>query len=1415
ESPYPFSQLKYVQVVPGIKKNQDRFVVIAGYSPSTDKNLPENVQAGELTSTSFRMVPVYQDNDARLNVEKSAEKKLVPSEVNSRELSNRLAVDQDGNFYWVVKPEIANDDPKFRLLDLFQSKEVYPNGRNKGLKISYGDDAKKAGLAVEEEPESARPDNPWHILAKPDLKRFTEYNFDEKNLKKLQDESKAYPLLAETLDATADPTRPPIHQVIIVTDEQKVFVKQLMLQHYTHRDKGLFRYENQKLMVSIFDPNHATQHDVLQNLTDLADNEWRERAILIADAADLEKSLRPGGEDTETLKGLVESKDISDPSDLPHILDLFSREGRVGSYQEFDQTPSTVHRFSEIILATPTEWERLKKSDEGSGYNLESRFAMNSEFLHSSWRVWPAETSKSKPEIQRFLIQAASPLDYDVFPEPLDTLEKLSDPKVPASHKIYIVPAELKPLFMKVLYRSYAAKNDQARGERKWSQYNTHLKVFHFDKYDATQKNVFLNYRAMHRSATDDRSILIADLEAVKQTGRPMPSEGAEGFLINDPALNRKEENGFVDEPKGMAKQIPPHALWIFDTEGQRISTHDYEKFKQSDRKISTLLIGTEEEWEAIQNDLQLESKFGLAEQYQVARLSPRSDTVRRKLVNQIFQRPEISALNYRCEFDKTLRVSTLDPQAQLTAYLVNRTELLAQQLGQESTTAFMKVLSELTRSLVEDQIFRRTKLMEKSFIERLLTRVFNIPLNLLTLAPDDPQVILNNKREAAFALQNAGYLGPLELKYQFIEALSAQIHGGDSGRNVQSSVIIYGDTSTGKTFLVETLFKVLKLKLYDRYNPNDEAANAMIVKVPDIDPDDIDEEIEHIENFLSLPQGFRGYLFFDDIHKARNEVVLQKLIGFQNRLFEAKDGMLTVKSITTQEEREITVRNITLIESVNPPQDADKRKRFAASNSDVDMIVAALSHKDFPLERSYVARWTDILNVSKFPMDAKGPALHEKLRKSARHDFNLHDRLTIIDPEVVALVTKNFPEANAREFLSSAANHLLQVADRQNLKDRKVSVVVPADRLDTNSRKAPSENYARSSWEGSGLNSSLIGKFVAESMTALPVDQKSLDGRLILLSLMVDSFRTYFYESLVEAIMQDIDYAEDPTMRAQILGPFLHALTANLEERPTVPLKLLNLDPYDFGLSNRTARDGFNDALRRAEWTDKSGENYFPVLFADEFSQDFDVRKLTEPSFKQSAQRSRAHLLADISQKANRLEKQMMSTLLRIDSVDTLPTAEEWLSKIADDDRKEEFQKLGKDTLKLFKEYWAHLFDESFVETTQSENYKQLTGYDAYRLFMIAIDKGMVKMPWASMQNFLLLGLNRVTGDPDFGQRPAIQHYFFESKTSILQPKTHDYVFQMASSSEAYRLWNENVRRDRSKQFKTYCREFLLQVAK
>lgn len=1334
-----------------------------------------------------------------------ARKVFIPAEnLDSQRVEDRIGADQNGKIYWNLSANIDPRKPEFAVYDIIEGRKILPNSQ-RGRSIVFGPQAKELGLSVRQRDRVFRHDNPWVIKSQKSLKRIAEYE-NKEDEKDLGDALKLYQGLVSHLEALGDVAKPAQHEILLVTPAQKKVLRKLLrftLDSYQN-DSRIWNLYSSQTDIAWIDSEVADQLEIIKNLQSLASSAHRSRSLVLADMQDLIRLDRPSSVGESDHLVYKEAASESHPEAvLPHILELIQREGAVHSSDDF-QSPASAYKFSSVIIATPEELESLDLDHTES--DVLSSFETNVDFIEASWRVWPPNTTRASAAVQSISKTPRNDMEKELLSDLFDHIEELCDTSKPAARRVFIIPDELKTLVDNILMRAWAQPGTDESSL--FNYRNERLRLFRPDGQEVNQSKAFENFRAM-RGTGDVRSLFWANLDSLIKINRPAEST-ATPYFISDPA--DVGENG---EP---GQKVPPHISWMIATDGRRLNAEEVSSGLRA--LSSTLLIGTQREWEELERNLEFENRFGVLDQFKVYQLEAPDIRTMVKVLNQILDRPSIAALRYRFVTDQ-YKEDSVAARSELISFIVNKTKTLAQQYGIEGTSAFLRVVVQFQTALVEDQNLRRSRLIDRKFMDRLLTKVFNIPLNIANLPEDDPDRLLSDAKRVVLNLQSAGYLGPLELKYRVVETLLSHIRGKTAGLNVPSSLILLGDTSTGKTFLFKKLAEVLGLKFYDFEDPTNPEANAIIVNVGEItetegDPRNIDEMIAHLENFLCLPNGYRGFILFDDLHKAGSTKILQKLIAFQQRLFEAKNGMIVAEPWDADYVKEVPVRNLKMIITLNPPSDAKLRERFASSGEDVDMVVASLVRDGLNIERSFPARFSSIINLSQFPLEAKGPALAKHLSDQVQMEFNTQGRFTLVDPSAVQLVSRAFPNSHAREFLNTAGASIRELPAKANLTEP-ISLVVPVNKkMDLDSEviegETPKPGSYPKAWEATGRSQEKIESFIDQSMIAIPLSEKNLTGNLILLSMLAEGARTHIYQSLVSAATESPRLNDGREIRRLMLAPLLNALTSHLQKHPKIPLSVLHIDPYDYGITSKFGKEEFEKTLSQIDGGEVT-EAYFPIQFADEFRAREIYDLLNVRGFTGRQMESRVDVLTTTSDEIVGLTEKILGTILRIPDVHQFPEAEVWLRQLPDEDPQSGMREFGDQLLQKFWDFHSRLVDPSLHEARQGEAYVEPTTYESFRLFLLALDRALLRLPWVKAEKFLLKGMTRAVGDLEFGQLSGVQNYFFQSRISALRPPSRSFIVQLARSSTSDSGWTPEEGNARDARFKSRCGRMLLQM--
>ncbi|MCB0362623.1 MAG: hypothetical protein KDD35_07870, partial [Bdellovibrionales bacterium] len=653
--------------------------------------------------------------------------------------------------------------------------------------------------------------------------------------------------------------------------------------------------------------------------------------------------------------------------------------------------------------------------------------------------------------------------------------------------------------------------------------------------------------------------------------------------------------------------RVLPHALWLIGAEGKTVQPRadvNWSLGKSVHRRATTILVGTQEQFNRISAELDFEMQFfSLQDHFEVEYLEPPSDDTKVKLIQSLFNLPEIQNL----KFHFAIKGESLEArsQMQLIHHFVNRVDHIAYDLRMDRTTAFVKSFIVLKNSLIEDSELRRSRRIDENVVDRLFTKVFPMALNIDILEPSDPLRKVQKVDEAVRRLDQLGYRGSSDLKRRFLETYLSQTRPVDTSRPIPNSQLLFGGTGSGKTELILKFFEMLELKEYVSNKPSNEEADYLFIKVGDLTEKEANEPgkmsvermVIDIYDFLSQPKGARGHLVFDDFHKAVSVQVRKRLFQVVQSLFDAKAGMITVRSKKGERVREIPVQNLNLYMTLNPTTNEARRKEYLDSNkyySDADRlkreVLAALSDKDFDPEESVLARWADIINMKHFPRSAKVPELAAKVRETTRTSSG---RIVLVDPEVIDLLVEKFPGANARQLLAPATAALTYVPS-----------TAAESRLYLVTKKDWQFNFVENQGDpldGIGViqgqvNQSQLQSAVRQITQIDPINIKDMRSFVDFMAFLMREFRLQLFNGLVlEANMSDLLTLNIVGQTKVIRNSFIIGLADHIVGQLALPKGEIIVQPEQLGFFTRDESEELYELLASYR---KDTKSYFPLSF-------------------------------------------------------------------------------------------------------------------------------------------------------------------------------------------------------------------------
>lgn len=1072
------------------------------------------------------------------------------------------------------------------------------------------------------------------------------------------------------------------------------------------------------------------------------------------------------------------------PTELAKFLG-FANDGAPSIAMTPDLAPDA-HSFSVFDLVYGKIIFPNQEYGEGSGRHKGIKFgdfkggvAAFQNYLRAedSWLFSYKDVRQAYPRLGRSRELA----QFDSFIELGNQLDEMATPKIAPTRRILVVPSALRDLVWDfVLSRVTSDKFGEKSTDRfNFSNQALNLQLISESKANQTQYLANLDlWTKMARTEPGERNVLIARLDEINNW-IPEAEEGS-----SEAPLFRIREVGAAEtadlSPVATTRNDrPPHPLYLLAA-GRPIGLREFRKQKPAP-EASMLVIATPEEMKVLEEKANVEIENGMLESFRVQEIKDPDHNSMAVSLSNIFSHPDVKSLDFKFSADLIKQGQKLDSEQSFNVivdYAISRFSYFITEKKEPLFESFMRFRAAFANSILSDREARRTRLIDKNFVERVLTQVFDIPMNLATLTPDDPIRVLSEPR-ALLKWQEAGYAGPFDLKAAMRDTIISQTRA-DAGKPIPSSIVLFGNTGAGKTYAFKTLVKMLKLKLYDFKAKDNNDAQAIIINVGQLSEREssgeregamsADEAIAHLEKFISTPNGYRGWILIDDIHAAKDSSKA-KVVSWLRGLFESQDGMYLTEQGTRR-----PIRNLNIFVTLNPTADQDQIAKYARvkdAPTSEETLLATLSTNEFKVEPSFLRRWGRIVNLDYMPAGAKGPELLNSLARASNSLLNTHNRIALVDPTVVNMLVAENTQVDARTFLATSTSALIEQASQSHdgvdgQPRSSVIMVVPAlsaaSKSNSESKEAAMERISRQ---------------VRENTRTLALDS-GLDGQLTFIRMTVDAFRIPVYESFILALQEDPRFSGDRNVQKRLLAPFLTALIHHLQAHPYVSLEDLPLSPSDFGLHTPAERDLFRAALAQAG--KRSERSLIPRSFRVLRHGDSTWQDILDTGNTVTAHaRNRQDIFREITTDIRSALNERLRKVLRVDNIDALPDPNVWLNGLGPKSDLDP-RIVGR---VLADQFWNYL-PKVFGNEVSSEG-PVLTSYAATRIFLHALDQGVIDQPWVHASHFLLRSIDIIMKDQVLSQKPGIQTFLFTDPQRLIRPTITDFALQVIASSKAF----------------------------
>ena len=955
-------------------------------------------------------------------------------------------------------------------------------------------------------------------------------------------------------------------------------------------------------------------------------------------------------------------------------------------------------------------------------------------------------------------------------------LDNMAQQRAGDKIQVLLVPPDMKKYVNELVLARYGRRVKE-RDASPFHVSNRSLRVYQIDtEATSTQDDILDNLESIQKQ-NRETNLILGDMAQILRLDRPISK--VTNFRLSTVSAQEATAPSFGEDTEVTQDETLPHMLYLLAAGS---SLQPDELAAKPMRNYSTILISTPDEWNSAKKQAEMEMENGLADRFAVAQFPLPSAEDRAQLLSQLFQDRNILLMRFQFNatgISKPPPVSQDAHLAKLMEYAVMRVASEAENSGQDDLNSFVAFRNQFAQQLLRDRTIRQTKVIDKAFIERVLTSVFDIPVNLESLPPDDPIFILS-RRDAIRMLQDRGVMGPFAIKARFIKTMLSVLKN-DPTRNIPSSHIVIGESGSGKTRMVTGLLNLLFPIQYDFNNPmRNTEANSLRINVGKLvagkedasrDQMTFKEIKNHIDNFLV--NGYRGAIFFDDFHAAP-ESVRTELLGLVRTLLETQ-GLYTARSYDGQEQM-VPLRHLHLIIALNPTEnqtlidsfrkDKDKPATFE------EVLLASLSTKDLKIERSFIKRVGVVHNMLKFPHGAKAPALSADVMKISRDIMLRKQKLVLNSAGAIRAVADAFPQMDARTFLSTASSSLVDQVDPQLYPNGTLFHVIPGRRRTALSSFLPPD-LADNSEKGQ------IEDYVLRNTKVLPLTDSSPESQLHFIMTLTHNFRLPLLEQFLISLEDDERFAESIDNQRNFLLPSMMGLRNHLNQNPDIPLNELNLDPNGFGLRSSGDRELFREIMRDVS---TPGLSYFPFPISRiEQAEGWNILLTGETT---SVGKSRATLITRYYLRVLAAMQQYTKKYFYLDSLEAMPDSHQWLKTLPQQSSEQALRPSISELREIYWKFFSEINDPSLRNPGEPAE-AHLTPYAISRVFFYLIDKAITEMPWIQVNKHLVRTLDQVVQDQVLGQSPAVKSYFFDYKYSPIRAANPELIQQMVDSSQ------------------------------
>jgi hypothetical protein len=613
---------------------------------------------------------------------------------------------------------------------------------------------------------------------------------------------------------------------------------------------------------------------------------------------------------------------------------------------------------------------------------------------------------------------------------------------------------------------------------------------------------------------------------------------------------------------------------------------------------------------------------------------------------------------------------------------------------------------------------------------------------------------------------------------------------------------------------MFKSMVKMLGLTMYDASKSLDQNrdASAIIINIGQVKNGtsanasgnrstgtegdmDIDQALTHLNTFLSLPNGYRGYILIDDVHAATDQVKA-KILAWERNLFESQSGIARI-NLPNGATISKSVRNINFWMTLNPTADQDQIAKYSKDKnnpSTEEILLATLSSPDFKIEPSFLRRWGSIINLDYLPAGAKGPELVKNVAKASNELLNTHSKIALIDPRVISTLVTNNAKVDARSFLSASTSSLIEkVAGFQT--NGSLIFVMP------NSIVTPIQKSAIGQDD---TPSAEISRWVDKNTRTISLDT-GIEGNLLFIKMIVDAFRMPALEQFIVALQEDPRFSADLTSQKNLLAPILLAISDHIKEHENVVAGDLHLNASDFNFKTASEREIFKKIIKEVDLEKPTAlvPNYFQSI--DSLETTWQHLLNSNAAETKSSSFHRKNSILKIKKLMNKLLQKKISQILHVKDVELMPDPSEWLNQITPS--RDNPKLISKELVNILWDFFPEVLTSQESNGNLDESSSYLSVYGATRLYLYSMDSVISKLPWVANSQFLLAALDLITQDQVLSQKPGVQDFLFTDPQRLMKPTLPDFAYQIIDGSQAFHAIPEHTHQHMKKDFENYLK--------